>query len=253
MKIKYYRYPHPNNVGDTLTPYILEHFAPGVDFKQVMEREEGKLIAVGSIMRVIKQGDVIWGSGVMRETDVFEFAPSCNFLAVRGKMSRDRIMKSGGVVPEVYGDPALLLPLMYQPEDTEKSVEVGIIPHFVDTPLVTKAKALKLGGTEDYKMIDVFLDWKAFVDEVVKCKRVISSSLHGIIIAEAYGIPAEWVVLSDKVIGNGFKFRDHLTGTGREPQGPGKFPELKGETLIQVQRGLIDSLNNFISHNERKT
>jgi len=243
-QVKYYRYPHPNNVGDTLTPYILMHFVKDAEFVQVKEQEAGKLIVVGSIMRVIKSGDTILGSGIMRETDQFPQATECKFLAVRGKLSREILQSFGAKVPAVYGDPAILLPLMYKPK-VKKTHKVGIIPHFVDKREVTKEKAIELAGTEDYKLIDIFLPWEQFVDEVLTCERIISSSLHGIVIAEAYGIPAAWVVLSNRVIGDGFKFRDYLTGTGRKPQEPGKFPAIPAATMKKLQQGLIKALQQI--------
>jgi len=86
------------------------------------------------------------------------------------------------------------------------------------------------------------LPWKEFVNEILSCEKVISSSLHGIIIAEAYGVPAEWVVFSNRVIGNGFKFRDYLTGTGRDIIGPGEFPRISEIEKIQI--GLIQALES---------
>ncbi len=242
--INFYRYPHPNNVGDTLTPYILQHFRPDIKFTQVREDARHKLIVVGSVMRVIQNGDVILGAGIMRETDQFFQARLCFFLAVRGKMTRDILLRYKAKVPEVYGDPALLLPLMYNPE-IKKTHKVGIVPHFVDTQLVTPEVAEKLARGESYKIIDVYLPWREFVDELLTCEHVVASSLHGIIIAEAYGLSAEWVVLSDKVLGKGFKFRDYLTGTERAAQDPGIFPRLDPQVLKKVQDGLLQALKKI--------
>ena len=242
--MKYYRYPHPNNVGDTLTPYILQHFRPDIEFTQVREDEEGKLIVVGSIMRVIKPGDTILGSGVMRASDAFPQAPQCRFLAVRGKLSRNILLAYKGAVPAVYGDPAILLPLMYSPT-VAITHKVGIIPHFVDKHIVTQEVADRLAEGDSWKLIDVFLPWEEFVQEVLSCERVVSSSLHGIIIAEAYGLPAEWVLLSNKVIGDGFKFRDYLTGTERDPQDAGKFPSLNQKVLKRLQNGLLNAMQHI--------
>ena len=249
-QMKYYRYPHPNNVGDTLTPAILEHFFSGdtaldqIRFKQVQGDYRGKLLMVGSIMRLIREGDIILGSGVMRSTDRFEHAKDCIFLAVRGKLSRAKLIRSGGDVPEVYGDPAVLLPLMYKPE-IEVTHKVGIIPHFVDTRLVNERKAQKLARGADYKMIDVFLPWQEFVNEVLSCEHIVSSSLHGLIIAEAYGKSVEWVELSNKVIGKGFKFNDYLTGTERAEQKPGKFPALDPNVLKKQQDDLLAAVEKL--------
>ena len=77
--INYYHYPHTTNVGDNLTPYILRHFRKDLEFKRVVEQFNNKVILVGSIMRVIKPGDTIIGSGVMRETDKFPQAKTVNF------------------------------------------------------------------------------------------------------------------------------------------------------------------------------
>lgn len=244
-QIKYYRYPHPNNVGDTLTPYILEHFVKDTEFIQVKEQVAGKLIVVGSIMRVINSGDTILGAGVMRETDQFPQSKECKFLAVRGKLSQKILESYGAKVPNVYGDPALLLPLMYKPKGIKKTHKVGIIPHFVDKRVITQEVGDKLAKGESWKMIDIFLQWEEFVNEILTCERVISSSLHGIVIAEAYGLPAEWVVLSDRVIGNGFKFKDYLTGTGRKAQEPGQFPLLDKKVLADVQKKLLSALRKL--------
>lgn len=63
-------------------------------------------------------------------------------------------------------------------------------------------------------------DWQETVDEIYNSKLVISSSLHGIILAEAYGIPA--MLLKSKNINVGlFKFKDYYFSTGRQ-----EFPML---------------------------
>lgn len=86
MNLNYYRYPHPSNVGDTLTPKILKHFLPeDWRFRQTIESRSKKLIAVGSIMRTVMPGDVVWGTGVMNSIDRFPHAKDATFLAVRGQ------------------------------------------------------------------------------------------------------------------------------------------------------------------------
>ena len=229
--MKSYWYQH-KNIGDTLTPIIVEHFT-GQKVECVDRKTHGKLLAVGSIMSALTYRDVVWGAGVMRETDKFPLAKYAKFLAVRGKLS-EKIL---GVEVGVYGDPALLLPLIYNPK-IEKKYDVGYIPHYVDTPFFPGI--INVMDNPKYQIIDVLKPWKEFIDKVLECKTIVSSSLHGVIIAEAYGIPAKWEVYSNKVIGNGFKFRDYLTGTGREEQGPGEFPPIKN--LVEIQANLINSL-----------
>jgi hypothetical protein len=221
-KIKFYQYHDKYNVGDCLSEPILKHFL-GDEIEQVKANEKGKLVAVGSVMSKVQDGDVVWGTGCMSPK---QYPLKATILAVRGKLSRERI--TGVEIPEVYGDPALLLPLIYNPK-IEKKYQIGFVPHYVDKKRF-----------EGSNFIDVALPWKEFVDRILECRSIVSSSLHGIVIAEAYGIPATWEVYSDKVIGKGFKFRDYLTGTGREIQGPGRFPPIKN--LEEIQTKLINSL-----------
>ena len=218
------------NVGDTLTPIVVKHFT-NKEVVRVDEKESGKLLGVGSIMQSLKKGDTVWGSGSMFEGDNFSKI-DCTVLATRGKLTELQMAQK----PGVYGDPALLLPLIYNPE-VEKTTAIGIVPHYVDMKRVMQSTAVATGAV---KIIDVLTDWQSFIREVKSCETIISSSLHGIIIAEAYGIPAEWTDWSDEVWGKGFKFRDYLTGTGRAEQVHGKFPPI--EDLARIQDRLINSL-----------
>lgn len=228
MKIKAHWYNGVNNVGDMLTQPILEHFGYRVEF--VPRNTNGKLLMVGSIMSALRERDVVLGAGCIRPRVIVK--KNVTFLAVRGPRTRGLI--EGSRVPEIYGDPALLLPLIYNPSvDIEH--DIGIIPHYIDKP-VAKIK-------EGQFFIDVQAPWQEVVRHIKSCERIISSSLHGLIIAEAYGIPVEWVRYSDKIIGGNFKYHDYLLGTGRRPQPPGPFPPLPD--LPAVQKRLVDAIGRL--------
>jgi pyruvyltransferase len=232
--IKYYEHkPVEPNVGDTLSGLIIKHFLKE-DLMDVGKGYTNKLVSCGSVMYAVCDNDTVWGTGIIKDYDKFpKDMSSVNFLAVRGKMTRDILLRSGAkYVPEVYGDPALLLPLIFPKRRLKKSFEIGYIPHYVDREYVSAGK--------NETIIDVALPIEEFIGQILRCKKIVSSSLHGIVIAEAYGIPAEWAVYSNKIVGGEFKFHDYLTGTGRQPQAPGELPAIPD--LKSIQKGLIEAL-----------
>lgn len=186
-----------NNIGDTLTPIIIENFTK-YKVEWVERKHRGKLLAVGSIMKALRAGDTVWGAGVMRETDEFPMAHLCRILAVRGKLSEQIL----GVKCGVYGDPALLLPRMYNPNIKPTKI-IGYAPHYIHHDLY-----------KNIEIINVLKPWKEFVDELLQYEKIKTSSLHGLIIALAYGREVMWEKIDDRVIGDGFKFRDFGTGVG---------------------------------------
>lgn len=214
-----------NNVGDTLNKPILEHF--GFTVEAVPRNYNGKFVGVGSIMTAVRSKDIVWGAGCIRDKQLEK--PGARFLAVRGKLSRDLVI-TDSEIPEVYGDPALLMPLIYNPTvDIEH--DIGIVPHYIDK---------QIAPVGDGHFIDVQQDWRRVIREIKSCRRIIASSLHGLVLAEAYGIPATWVSYSDNIIGGKFKYHDYLTGTGRAIQDYGDLPPIKD--LAAIQQGLIKAL-----------
>ena len=136
--------------------------------------------------------------------------------AVRGPLSREALLKAGIECPEVYGDPALLLPRFFNPP-VSKCYEIGIVPHYIDKghPWVEQYK-----GNPRVLIIDVESGIGSFVRAVKSCKVILSSSLHGLICADAYGIPNVWIKLSDIVLGGDFKFRDYRLSINAEEPSP---------------------------------
>jgi pyruvyltransferase len=211
-KLRAYWYKS-RNFGDTLTPIILEHFL-GVKVELAERNEKGKLLGIGSILPALRQNDIVWGSGYNREIKIRK--PSgVIFLAVRGPMTRSMIE---GDVPEVYGDPAILMTEIYKPKQIERH-KVGFIPHYVDK------QNKELLRNKGRFIIDIMQDPFKTIDEICSCDLIVSSSLHGIIAAEAYGIPAVWIKLSDEIIGGNFKFNDYFLGSGREKREPDKIED----------------------------
>lgn len=199
-----YWYTQHQNFGDLVSPVLLAHF---FDIEPLAVRRDfaGKLLGAGSILGAARRGDTVWGSGLNREARVD--GRGIEFLAVRGPRTRALI---DGDVPETYGDPGILLPLIYEPRRSTHRFPVGLVPHYVDQDLMTS-------DDPSVPVIDVTqADWCRVIDRIASCDTIVSSSLHGIIAAEAYGVPAVWVQPSDRIGGGVFKFLDYYEGTNRD-------------------------------------
>ncbi|PKP16864.1 MAG: polysaccharide pyruvyl transferase family protein [Bacteroidetes bacterium HGW-Bacteroidetes-23] len=196
------------NFGDLASPYLIEklsarkttHIKPNSFWYRNFLKH---FLSTGSILGHANANSVVWGSGIIQQND----SPGkATFLAVRGPKSRQRLCALGYQVPEKYGDPALLLPKVYLPEIV-KTHKLGIIPHYTDF----KAVKQQFEAAEEVKIIDVFTHrLESVLDEIMHCEQIVSSSLHGVIVAHAYGIPAVWVKFSDKLFGDNIKFYDYF-------------------------------------------
>lgn len=160
-------------------------------------------VTVGSILTNVNHKCIVWGSGIISQQNPIKKA---KFLSVRGPQTRKFLINLGYEVPEIYGDPALLLPRYFNPV-IEKKYRYGIIPHYND--LKTVKEWYK--DRADMVLIDMMTeDIESKTMEFLQCEKIISSSLHGIIIAHAYGIPAVWQKFSDKVFGDDIKYQDYM-------------------------------------------
>jgi pyruvyltransferase len=196
------------NVGDIVTPYILKHLFKS-EFESCDRDDTGKLLAVGSVIEFLRDNDIVWGSGLIEPMEL-QKKDGVQFVSVRGPLTANALEAAGYDVPERFGEPCFMLPDIYNPK-VRKEHNIGIVPHYVDEEFVR-------GRFPGFKIISPMNSVEGFIDEILKCNLIISSSLHGIVIPEAYGIPSKWVRYSDKVIGGHFKFHDYYLGTGRTPK-----------------------------------
>jgi pyruvyltransferase len=214
--IRLYTWTAVPNFGDALSKDVVEW----VSKRRVSIVEAGahrKLLAVGSVLQHhARSGDVIWGTGVHPHGyEEFWKNPAksklqLHVLAVRGPITRDVLLARQISCPEVYGDPAILLPLVY-PRAVVASRHAVLIPHFNDYAYFGSSASASLG----LPVVNPGDDWHAVVDAITSAKMVISSSLHGIIVAEAYGVPAIWYRPNQ---GEGYlKYQDYYGSTQRAP------------------------------------
>lgn len=193
------------NFGDVLTPHLLDYY----NIKYIFQKDRFasyNAICIGSIMRHAKPNTLVLGSGFMSRKN--PVCTTADIRFIRGPESRKLILEKGGKCPAIYGDPAMLLPLFC--DESKKQYDVGIVPHIDHYEQVKETYP-------QYHVINLRTDNALNVaKEITKCRSIISSSLHGIIAAHAYNIPAAWVNFGI-MKGDGIKFEDHYLSLGLDP------------------------------------
>lgn len=203
--ISYFKSQFGNNWGDFLNQTLIEKlsckFVSRVDFEDPSE----KIMAIGSILSFATSFTTVWGSGFLRDSEYLTYIPK-SIIAIRGPLSGKILKEKHHINCDLYGDPAYLYSDFYNP-DYSKKYKLGIIPHYIDLQLFN-------GSLPDCKIINILDPIDKVIDEVLECEHIISSSLHGLIIAHMYKIPFRWVEFSRNVTGDGFKFRDWMASCG---------------------------------------
>ncbi|WP_316346941.1 polysaccharide pyruvyl transferase family protein [Desulfuromonas acetoxidans] len=208
------------NFGDWLSPALCEAISgrPIVYAKP----KECDLVAVGSILHRLKNHFWthrvhVWGSGLIQEQR--PFSSPHTFDAVRGKYTAALIKNKS---PKALGDPGLLSGILLPEKPRQKRYRVGIVPHYVDQKHPAVVEFCKQPGVA---FIDIFSETLDFLDQVSRCEIILSSSLHGLIIADALNIPNAWLKLSERVRGKDFKFADYYSVFGLDEMEPYPFNE----------------------------
>ncbi|MBW6416671.1 polysaccharide pyruvyl transferase family protein [Celeribacter sp. PS-C1] len=199
------------NFGDWIGPYLFNKITGR---KARLVRGKGPLgdvlLSCGSILGHVKRAHkaIVWGSGVL--TEETRFPEPKEIHAVRGPLSREVCIRQGYDCPEIYGDPGSLMPLFFDPERPEEKADLGIIPHHSEVEDVLA----QFGHKDGVKIIDVRRPLETVISDIVACHAIVSTSLHGVIIADAYKVPVAWATFHGQLLGGDFKFKDYFLGIG---------------------------------------
>lgn len=208
VKIPFYYYNENNNFGDLITPYFLNKYCGNNSYEFSFNDNTAKIISCGSIMRLCNENTIVYGSGIR---DIDQNINKGIIQFVRGPLTRERLLKIGCYCPPVYGDPGLLLPLYYKP-NINKTHKLGIIPHYIHYDIVSKMYK----NSNKIKIINLMNDnIELVINEILSCEKIISSSLHGLIVSDAYKIPNKWVKFNNKINGDDTKFYDYFKSVDR--------------------------------------
>ncbi|WP_455133500.1 polysaccharide pyruvyl transferase family protein [Microbacterium aurum] len=197
------RMKRPNNFGDLLGPVIVAALARSLPRGR---GRSGRLLSIGSILHLAHDGDVVWGTGKNGKTaDDAHRWRTVDVRATRGPLTRDWLRSRGIDSPEVYGDPALLLPTVF-PAFAEsvrpRSRGITVVPNLHDVPRWRDAEGYLDPTTRLWQCVRT----------IAESSHVVASSLHGVIVAETFGVPASLLKPGAEDL---FKYEDYYRGTGR--------------------------------------
>lgn len=224
------------NVGDAMAPWLVGRLGaynsawvpPGFPSQHA--------VTVGSILNWANEHSIVWGSGLASWKD--EVNPKADIRAVRGPLSMMRLRSCGWVqrgTPPAIGDPALLMPLLVKPPAATHGRR-GIIPHYVDVARFAET------GMDEVELIDPLLPVEEFCTKVASCSSILSSSLHGLIVADAYGIPNAWAKFGDGIGGDGMKYWDYFASVDRTSL---EFPPAPHDLRLFGSRQIVESIASY--------
>ena len=225
------------NFGDMLTKHWIEKLTGQT--VQWMHPNKARLFACGSILRDAPKGytGIILGTGFMYEEDRRPDLRDADIRSLRGPLTAERI---GIDVP--FGDFGLLFNLFKSA--CEKTHDIGSLPHY----------AVSDRQDPRHHLISALAGVDNVARQVATCRRLVTSSLHGIILADALGIESKWVK-HKAVLGDGFKFRDYAASLGEDII-PGKWRLGDQRRVVEMAKRLreivVQAIEDFTKGGERE-
>lgn len=203
------------NFGDAINPAVIEYLTG----ERVVHSDDvfyfgwwPTIYCVGSILDNLSEGRAIIAGAGFKSPNAKIFRRPRKIIAVRGPLTKQKFEEMGVRCPEVFYDPGLLVSKIFPVVDATKSHDFGIIPHYIEKG---RAHALPvISRDRSYRWIDIEAPPAQLAAAILSCRKIISSSLHGIIAAHSYGIPAAWMRISRMIDGGTFKFRDYYGSLG---------------------------------------
>lgn len=211
-------YSHKLNLGDTLSPVIVGWMLErkGLSLSTPVGTTK-HLLALGSLLGRGVFDATVWGTGILETSTLSRLkhqkgVRTYDIRAVRGPKTREMLLKYGFPCPATYGDPAVLLPRMVSASlrrGPASSGPVGVIFHrTTDLSNMTLPSYCKRISIET-------ADYRGFIEQLTSCSRIVSESLHGVILAEAFGVPARAFFVGTRVSSCLFKYEDWYASTAR--------------------------------------
>jgi pyruvyltransferase len=239
-RVKNYWWRERPNFGDAMSPYLLKRFA-GVDSDWSTISHAG-LIVTGSILEHVPplwDGHILGAGRLYEDSYLHLHTNTASVWAVRGPLSK--LALPGGVDCAV-GDPGLLADEMVYVHT--RDIPMGIVPHHTDTTLAQRPEWYS--DKFETLVIDPRQDPLDVIRQIGRCQRIVTSSLHGLITADAFGIPRRFELNphATRYEGGMFKFRDYSQSIGT-PLEPGKIIEAPRFSVEDRKHELYDSFRAY--------
>lgn len=196
MKLYYSKCAKGRNFGDVLSKVLIEHYLQiNPDWSKA---EESDIVIIGSILSHLPKqyNGIVAGIGAHIPT-LRKDLTKAKVLAIRGPLTLETIKLNSKQDKPILADPGLLANKLLNTEPN-KIHKLGYVPHFSD----------KTPPPANSYIIDVTQPVLKVIEEIGQCEKIISSSLHGIIVADSFNIPRAWRHF-ETVQGKGFKFYDY--------------------------------------------
>ena len=198
--VYYWKGANDSNFGDQLNIDLFKYYGFNPIHKAPGKAE---IFAIGSILNKCSEefNGIVLGSGFIQQSDVKPIKKA-KIFALRGPKSNYYGDDNKNIL---LGDPGLLVKNIFG--EHKKNHQFGLVPHFRDKedPMVK----ILLKKNDDLKYIDIQQHPKHVVKKIAECEFIFTSSLHGLVVADAYGIPATWLNFNDRQTGGEFKFNDY--------------------------------------------
>lgn len=225
--VKLFWFRDAPNFGDALNEILLPHF--GIPIRHCATPEDADVIGMGSILNLVPENfsGTVLGAGFLWPSSRGRFE-TADLRILRGRLTAERCRAPASTV---LGDPGLLVRRL-RPDGIEKRHTLGLVPHFLEQEDEPLRQLLRRYPAETV-FIDVRNPPVEVIRAVAECEFIASSSLHGLVAADALGVPNAWIVQSDKVRGRGFKFRDYYSAFGTQGEESNRTPlRIKGDERL---------------------
>ncbi|MGB0853912.1 MAG: polysaccharide pyruvyl transferase family protein [Pikeienuella sp.] len=237
--LKLYWWNGEPNFGDAISQIVTAHVS-GREVEWAAPKE-CDLFAVGSILLFARRAHGgagqgyspwVWGSGCIGPQRI-DFVKNVRFAAVRGPLTATQL----GIDCWTFGDPGLLI-ADAMGETIEPGGRIGVVPHHSHSRADWVRDLFE--GDDRFLLIDPSSENpRDVVRQIASCRYVLSSSLHGLIVADSYGIPNTWITPKFNH-GTPFqKFFDYALSVGRIMERPLEYREILGF----VDRGVPDEFS----------